>query len=238
MVPSAPYRCSYPVPLSLQEDRARPSNELQAQAVWFEQLLSSPLRTDEGRPFIIMQPGLWNHGAGPDFTRAAIRWLLPDAPEQGPKDLPDLHVGDVEVHLNAADWFAHRHHEDPAYNNTLLHVIWEAPARSSFPATSDFRRVPQLILSQHLAAPWASLLPVVTGYAQSSSLPESKPGRCQAELTGLSEKAAIELVQSAGLFRLQQKNQRWLWRKRLTSPEQVESGNKVVCHNEKSFAFY
>jgi hypothetical protein len=40
-------------------------------------------------------------------------------------------------------------------------------------------------------------------------------------LHGLSEQAAIDLVQSAGLFRLQQRSQRWHWRKRLTSPEQA-----------------
>jgi hypothetical protein len=32
-------------------------------------------------------------------------------------------AGDVELRLVAPDWYRHRHHEDPAYNGVLLHVV-------------------------------------------------------------------------------------------------------------------
>jgi hypothetical protein len=220
--PGTSYTLSYPKPLFLQESAAGPASEMQAQAVWFEQLLRGPLRTDDGREFEVIQPGLWNHGAGPDFHRAAIRWLGGESlPGSSEKPLDDIEVGDVEVHMEPSDWVQHRHHEDAAYENTLLHVVWNAPAHPFYPATKGFRCIPQVILSQFTAAPWEELLPVVAGYGQTSPLPESKAGRCHAQMTGLPENAVLDLVRSAGMVRLRQRSQRWLWRERLTSPEQA-----------------
>jgi len=33
-------------------------------------------------------------------------------------------AGDVEFHVRASDWFAHRHHLDARYNSVLLHVVF------------------------------------------------------------------------------------------------------------------
>ena len=35
-------------------------------------------------------------------------------------------VGSVEIHVKASEWFAHKHDNDKAYDNTILHVVWEA----------------------------------------------------------------------------------------------------------------
>jgi len=32
-------------------------------------------------------------------------------------------VGDVEIHIRATDWFAHKHHTDVRYNNVMLHIV-------------------------------------------------------------------------------------------------------------------
>ena len=77
--------------------------------------LPDGLVTQDGRRVRVIYPGRPNHRAGPDFHDAII------ANEAG-----ELLHGDVELHLNAPDWYAHRHHRDPNYNGVILHVVLRA----------------------------------------------------------------------------------------------------------------
>src|SRR5450755_1897719 len=99
----------YPPARSLREEGLRPPSEIEVQALWFEQLYQPVLTTDDGRTVEIIQPGFWNHGGGPDFARAVVRFR-----KDGKTD-DDATIGNVEVHLRAADWNAHGHHADAAY---------------------------------------------------------------------------------------------------------------------------
>lgn len=74
--------------------------------------LPDGLVAQDGRRFRVVYPGRLNPRAGPDFHNAVI------ATEAG-----DLITGDVELHLNAPDWYRHRHHDDPGYNGVVLHVV-------------------------------------------------------------------------------------------------------------------
>lgn len=69
-----------------------------------------PLMTTDGLPVEVIDPGLHNHHAGPDFFNAKIR--IGDA----------LWVGNVELHCKASDWYQHGHQQDPRYDNVVLHV--------------------------------------------------------------------------------------------------------------------
>jgi hypothetical protein len=70
------------------------------------------LYTTQGESVQVIHPGYLNHHAGPDFQQARVRI--------GPIDW----VGAVEIHIHASGWRSHRHDEDAAYNNVVLHVVW------------------------------------------------------------------------------------------------------------------
>jgi hypothetical protein len=54
-------------------------------------------------------------------------------------------TGDVELHLHAADWYAHGHAADPAYDGVVLHVVLFPPAEQ-FTAGAGGRAIPLLAL--------------------------------------------------------------------------------------------
>ena len=205
----------YQPPRALRETTFAPPGELEVQALWFEQLFQPVLATDDGRKVEIIQPGFWNHTGGPDFSRVAIRF------EADKKSDAEIVVGKVEIHLRPGDWNAHGHHTDPAYNETILHVVWDlASAKPFFPATESFRRVPQVELKSQLLAPWEELQPLCASLLQ-HPLPDAVPGRCSPELAQLPSSTVVEILRAAGLFRLQQKARRWFWRGKIAGPEQA-----------------
>jgi hypothetical protein len=71
------------------------------------------LYTVSGAPLEICYQGWHNHHAGPDFSNARIRIGQ------------TLWAGQVEIHKRSSDWLLHQHQHDPAYNNTILHVVYE-----------------------------------------------------------------------------------------------------------------
>ena len=68
------------------------------------------LKTTDGQDVEVIDPGLHNHDAGPDFFNAKV------------KIGGTMWVGNVEIHDHSSDWFLHRHDRDVAYNNVILHV--------------------------------------------------------------------------------------------------------------------
>ena len=74
--------------------------------------LPEGLITEDGGRLRVIYPGRANRLAGPDFRDAVM------VTEAG-----DLITGDVELHLNAPDWYGHRHDKDPNYNGVVLHVV-------------------------------------------------------------------------------------------------------------------
>ena len=73
-----------------------------------------PLQTTDGQPLEVIDPGILNHDAGPDFQNAKV------------KIGNTIWAGSVEIHQKSSDWFAHGHHEDARYNNVVLHVAEKA----------------------------------------------------------------------------------------------------------------
>ncbi|MFN0256900.1 DUF2851 family protein [Pedobacter ureilyticus] len=71
------------------------------------------LQTVDGKPLKVLNCGFPNKHAGPDFTNAKI--IIDET----------TWVGQVEVHLKSSDWNLHQHQNDGAYENVVLHVVWE-----------------------------------------------------------------------------------------------------------------
>ena len=74
------------------------------------------LITSADGPVRIIYPGRLNDGRGADLKDAVI--------ETG----QGLFKGDIEVHVKSSAWKEHGHHTDPAYNQVILHVVYEHDA--------------------------------------------------------------------------------------------------------------
>lgn len=71
------------------------------------------LKTSNNEDITISNVGQYLELAGPDFFNAQItigdqKW-----------------AGNVEIHLKSSDWYVHHHEKDAAYENVILHVVWE-----------------------------------------------------------------------------------------------------------------
>ncbi len=100
--------------------------------VWLHKKFAlESLQTTENQPIIIKSVGLPNVNSGPDFFNAQI--YIDD----------QLWVGTVEIHLQSSDWYVHHHEKDPAYDNVILHVVWE---HNSEVFRVNNSRIPTLVL--------------------------------------------------------------------------------------------
>ncbi len=69
----------------------------------------------DGRNFSLLDFGSYNEFEnGPDFKNGSI--VLDEL----------TWFGSIEMHVNASDWYKHKHHTDPNYNNVILHVVYNA----------------------------------------------------------------------------------------------------------------
>lgn len=81
--------------------------------LWKYRLLNPNLQLISGESCEIIEVGLHNSNAGPDFFNARIK--IGDT----------IWAGNIEIHIKTSDWYAHRHHLDKAYENVILHVVWQ-----------------------------------------------------------------------------------------------------------------
>ena len=90
------------------------------------------LTTNDGQRVEIIDPGLHNRNAGPDFFNAKIRIGS------------TMWVGNVEIHDKSSDWYQHGHDKDSRYDNVVLHVAAELDTEVM---KSNGEYIPQLQLS-------------------------------------------------------------------------------------------
>lgn len=71
------------------------------------------LKTQDGQKVEILQYGNQNYDAGPDFSNGKIK--IGDT----------IWAGNIEMHVYSSDWERHSHDLDKAYDNVILHVVFE-----------------------------------------------------------------------------------------------------------------
>ncbi len=128
------------------------------------------LVTGSGEKVQVIYPGKENRDSGPDFVGTVITIG------------GGLLLGDVELHLKAADWKGHGHHHDPKYNGVILHVVWEGDAPVML---QNGRTVPTLSLQRCLSGSmtavryWANLnmMPVEPCYGALERLGDDEIGK-------------------------------------------------------------
>ena len=82
------------------------------QYVWKHRLFSeAEFCTTDGKPVFVIDPGISNNDAGPDFFNAKIRIG------------ETVWAGNVEIHERSSDWYNHRHQFDKLYDTVILHVV-------------------------------------------------------------------------------------------------------------------
>jgi hypothetical protein len=80
--------------------------------VWQHRLYEADsLITGDGRHFEILDTGIHNTNAGPDFFNAKIKFGN------------TIWAGNIEIHKCSSDWFKHGHSADKAYNSVILHAV-------------------------------------------------------------------------------------------------------------------
>jgi hypothetical protein len=89
-------------------------NEKTLALIWQNRLFDpAGLHTTQGEPVQVVKTGYTNTMSGPDITDAQIR--IGDI----------LWTGNVELHTKSSHWPLHKHHLDHAYDNIILHVVFE-----------------------------------------------------------------------------------------------------------------
>ncbi len=73
----------------------------------------SNLKTSDKTSISIIDFGVHNKDSGPDFFNAKV------------KIEGTIWVGNIEMHVKSSDWIKHNHQFDKAYNNVILHVVYE-----------------------------------------------------------------------------------------------------------------
>ena len=113
--------------------------EMVLQDAWARGLFDADqLVTLEGEPVRILDPGALNTVSGPDFSGARLQiGAAPDAL---------VWAGDVEIHRTSGEWELHGHHEDPAYDRVVLHVVLSPDRRTGLLRRSDGSPLPEATL--------------------------------------------------------------------------------------------
>lgn len=94
------------------------------------------LKSAQGELITILKIGDYLELSGPDFFNAHI--------EIGHQKW----AGNVEIHLKSSDWYLHNHENDPAYQNVILHVVWE---NDTAIFREDNTEIPVLILKDYVS---------------------------------------------------------------------------------------
>lgn len=184
-------------------------NELLLHVIWNYQFFQkSNLQTAHGETVNILKQGNYNTNAGPDFLHARIcigetEWN-----------------GHVEIHVLSSGWNAHKHQEDNAYQNVVLHVVWENDKDINRP---DGTPLPVLELKQ-IVNP--KLLENYKGLVQNNS-----PIPCSSQLSSVASITRWSAVEQALVQRLEKKSGKVLQWLKEANDDWEETAFQLLAQN-------
>lgn len=153
--------------------------------IWqFQKFNNLSLTTNDGQPIQVYAIGNYNTDAGPDFLNAKL-------------SIGDITwYGHVELHLRSSDWNRHRHQHDEAYNNVVLHVVWEHDEEVQM---ASGQVLPVLELQNRIKP---ELLKKCNQLIKS---PEKIP--CASQLDQVKDIDKLSMLEQVGVMRLKQKSE-------------------------------
>lgn len=118
-----------------EDDEPLSLSEMKIQELWDTGVFGSEGETIAHGHVRILDYGVWNRSAGPDFMRAEL-------------ELNGRRVrGDIEIDPCAQDWERHGHGANALYNRVVLHVVLREPPPGWYTRNSLHEEVPVLYLS-------------------------------------------------------------------------------------------
>jgi len=196
-------------PAVLEPRRLYPAEDEVARR-WWALPVGANLQLGNGACYQLLFAGLRGSAAGPDVRDA----VFAPEPEEGAQTL----VGDVEFHVRASDWFAHRHHTDARYNHVVLHVVLlcddDRPT-----CRQDGATIPTCSLYDR---PALSCSPAQSALSPLPSAEEAAHWPCHDVLRRLNEEERARLLRTAGLLRFEQKVESFVEQLRAVFAEQYE----------------
>lgn len=148
--------------------------------LWKTRFHSDGLRDVDGAEIEVIDPGIHNYDAGPDFFNSKLKingveW-----------------VGNVEIHVKASDWYRHGHNDDPAYENVILHVVAVSDKRV---ARLDGTLIPQVELT----------FPEKFFHTYASLVEDNSGIKCSSMLSSLPDLNKTDWLETLSVERMQQK---------------------------------
>ena len=166
---------------------AQPMNELDLQSLWFGGSFGSEFTSVDGQKVRILDFGIWNSSAGPDFTGCAVEIA------------GECLRGDIELDPDARDWERHAHGANADYTRVVLHLFLEAPEDRFYTRNSEHRQISQVRLSPAMLPDQAK---------PNRSLAAARLGRCHTPLSSMESVRIQSMLESAAQYRLEKKSLR------------------------------
>jgi len=158
-------------------------NESFLHYLWqFQYFDKKDLKTTTDERISILKPGILNSNAGPDFSDVKIKVSEIDW------------VGCVEIHVQSSGWYEHKHHQDKAYENVVLHVVWE---ENKPVYREDGTRIPTLQLKERVEPN------LIKSYQKLINNPSSIP--CEKSFSQVDEIVKHSMIDKALMRRLETK---------------------------------
>ncbi len=109
--------------------------------LWRTKKISQPhFITTDDKILEVLDYGIYNLDSGPDFFNAKIK--IDDT----------VWAGNIEMHVFSSDWKKHKHQHDKAYDNVILHVVYEHDTEIILENNSD--PIPTLELKGKIPKPY------------------------------------------------------------------------------------